>query len=498
MGLNVTYKGEQIARLMSDGKATLKLAGKTCEGDIVLTYSGGAGGISGGAGGISGGTGGTGGSSNSTGKDVVFYDSYDHSIVASYSAAAFAALSALPQNPQHAGLTAQGWNWTLEAAKAYAAKYGKLMIGQMFVTDDGKTRIHIHLEPGRTSPMLGACVNGTVTVDWGDGSEPDILTGTSLTKIKWTNRHNYASDGDYVIALTVDGSMAFSGSTTGSNLVRFSSNSDRRNAGYVNSIKAVEIGNGVPDIGSYAFYGCYSLTGVTIPNGVSGPENYAFQHCYNLRGITLPNGSARIGSYTFQNCYSLAYIAIPDGTETIADSAFDNCQSLAVVMLPESIVSIGASTFNKCVNLVSAVIPDGVVTFSGNAFMDCYRLSGTTIPDSVITIGGYAFSNCHVLTSVTIKDGVTGIGSNSFNCCRCLTHITLPGSITSILGAAFQGCQSLAEVHILAQTPPTAGNVIFNNAPDDFVIYVPQGTLEAYQAAAGWSTYADKMQEASA
>ena len=43
---------------------------------------------------------------------------------------------------------------------------------------DGKTRVYIHLEYGRTSPMLGVCPNGTVTVDWGDGTEPDTLTGT--------------------------------------------------------------------------------------------------------------------------------------------------------------------------------------------------------------------------------------------------------------------------------------------------------------------------------
>ena len=88
MGLDVSYKGEQIARLSATGTATLKLAGKTCEGDILLSYS--VGGISGGGisgGGISGG----GASGSAAGSDVVFYDSYDHSVVASYSAAEFAA-----------------------------------------------------------------------------------------------------------------------------------------------------------------------------------------------------------------------------------------------------------------------------------------------------------------------------------------------------------------------------------------------------------------------
>ena len=43
MGLNVTYKGSQIAQLTEDGNLKLETAGKYCEGDIELAYSGGGG-----------------------------------------------------------------------------------------------------------------------------------------------------------------------------------------------------------------------------------------------------------------------------------------------------------------------------------------------------------------------------------------------------------------------------------------------------------------------
>ena len=49
-------------------------------------------------------------------KDVNFYD-YDGSIVASYTAAEFAELTAMPNNPTHTGLTSQGWTWSLSDAK---------------------------------------------------------------------------------------------------------------------------------------------------------------------------------------------------------------------------------------------------------------------------------------------------------------------------------------------------------------------------------------------
>ena len=80
-----------------------------------------------------------GGGGGSATDDVVFYD-YDGSVAASYSSSDFANLTAMPANPSHTGLIAQGWNWSLANAKAYVAKYGKLNIGQMYITDDGKTR----------------------------------------------------------------------------------------------------------------------------------------------------------------------------------------------------------------------------------------------------------------------------------------------------------------------------------------------------------------------
>lgn len=69
---------------------------------------------------------------------VNFYD-YDGTLVATYTAEEFMKLSDMPTNPTHAGLVAEGWNWTLEEAKAFVALHGGLDIGQMYHTEDGKS-----------------------------------------------------------------------------------------------------------------------------------------------------------------------------------------------------------------------------------------------------------------------------------------------------------------------------------------------------------------------
>ena len=392
-----------------------------------------------------------GGGGGSATDDVVFYD-YDGSVAASYSSSDFANLTAMPANPSHTGLIAQGWNWSLANAKAYVAKYGKLNIGQMYITDDGKTRVYIHLEQGRTSPMLGVRPNGTVDVDWGDGTAHDTLTGTSTLIDKWTPTHNYVTPGDYVIKLTVTGSMGFYDSGTSnqySGLLRYSSSDDTRNRAYHNAIKKIEIGNGVTNIVDYAFAYCFSLSSITIPNSVTS-----------------------IGNSAFRNCYSLSSIAIPDSATTIWSSAFINCYSISSIAIPNSVTS----------------------SIKSSTFYNCYSLPSVAIPDGVTSIDNSAFNNCQSLSSVVIPDGVTSIGTTTFGYCYSLSSVVIPDSVTSIGGYAFRNCSSVKEYHFLQTTPPTLSSSAFTDIPADCIIYVPTASLNTYKTTSNWSTHADKMQ----
>ena len=217
-----------------------------------------------------------------TAKAVNFRD-YDGTVLYSYTVDEAAALTDLPPLPEHSGLICQGWNWSLDGIKAMGRA---VEVGAMYITDDGKTRIYIHLEDGRTSPMLGCCPNGTVTVDWGDGTEPDTLTGTSTSTVQWTPTHEYGAAGDYVIKLSVDGSVGFSGVNSPnqySYLLRYSSGLDVRNRVYQNAIQKVEIGDDVNSIGHQAFNNCYSLSAITIPDGVTSIGSNVFYNCYGVR-----------------------------------------------------------------------------------------------------------------------------------------------------------------------------------------------------------------------
>ncbi|MBQ6756523.1 MAG: leucine-rich repeat domain-containing protein [Oscillospiraceae bacterium] len=448
--LTVSYKGNTIHTASASGSATLNTEGKYMEDDVSLSYTF------------------DGGGSGSAGfSDVNFYD-YDGTIVQSYSASDFASLSAMPDNPTHSGLTAQGWNWSLADAKAYVASYGKLNIGQMYVTSDGKTRIYIHLEEGRLAPYLGIAINGTATVDWGDGTTSTV-TGSSTSTVVNT-QHSYATAGNYVIAIAVSGSMALVGNTSyGSQVLWKNSTTGSLNRAYQNAIQKVEIGFNT-SIGSTAFGICYSLASVTIPSGVTSIGDYAFGLCNSLASVTIPSTVTSIGNNAFYSCYSLASVTIPSGVTNIGANAFQNCYSLASVTIPSTVTSISSYAFYSCNSLASVTIPSTVTSIGNNAFGTCHSLSSVVIPSGVTSIDGYAFSTCHSLSSVVIPDSVTSIG-----------------------GYAFNNCYGLGFIKFTRTTPPTVSNSnAWTNIPTDCIIYVPSGTLSAYTSATNYpssSTY---------
>ena len=361
---------------------------------------------------------------------------------------------------------------------------------------DGNTHIWITLPEGRTSPMLGVCPNGTVTVDWGDGTTPDVLTGTITTSVKWTPIHNYAKPGDYVITLTADGKMGFYGDDTAkSGILRYSSTNDDRNHVYQNALRKIELGENVTYLSDYVFARCMSLTSVRIPDGMSRIGDGAFSYCYNLTSVNIPDTVTSIGTDAFRECYDLASITIPDGVTSIGGYAFKSCENIKSITIPDGVNKIGPYTFEGCYMLESITIPDGVTSIGGYAFSKCRELESITIPDGVTSIGSFAFSYCYVLESITIPDGVTSIGMSTFANCYNLTSVTIPASVTVIDGYAFKQCYSASfyDFSNCTEIPSLSKTTAFSDIPADCEIRVPAALYDEWIAATNWTTYASNI-----
>lgn len=439
-------------------------------------------------------------------KDVNFYD-YDGTVLYSYKTDDFLALSELPKNPTHEGLTAQGWNWTLEEAQDYVSKYGILEVGQMYVTDDGKTRIYIELpeENFHSYEMqhLFICVNGTVEIDWGEEGAKEIVSSSSLNTLI-SKFHSYSSPGKYIITIEV---------LSGSFVFYYSSPFKPKT-----SIKEVYLGKSV-DLNASIFSGCSELTTITIPNTVTNfGGGSIFQYCSSLRGITIPNSVNNIGYSGFNGCCNLEYISFPPNLLAINSQSFLSCYLLKTLTVPEKVTDIGSNNFADCYSLINIVIPEGVTMLTNGVFIGCKNIRNIVIPYSVTTITNAAFEGCSNLRKIIIPDKVTTIdngafkgcenlyfvklsksltklGANTFNGCGKLTSVVVPELVTEIGNKAFYNCMDVTKYTFLPTTPPTLGTDVFCDANQEInracAFYVPAESVDAYKTADGWKDYAN-------
>lgn len=455
-----------------------------------------------------------GGGTSTSPNDVEFID-YDGTIIASYSAAEFANLASMPDNPNHTadGLVSQGWNWTLSNAKTYVADNGKLVIGQMYNTDNGATRITFDMsnwvKPWPITMQFTQSKANGVAVDWGDGSSVERVSGTTNVKMN----HIYATTGVYVISLLPDSgcTLTLSGSSSYGSYLFAQNQYDRFKTA---SVKSVHLGNNLV-INNYAFYYSYSLQSVTIPSGVTSIGSYAFAYnlfrsvtipssitsignnafanSHTLQSVTIPSSVTSIGNSAFATCNSLKSVTIPSSVRSINDSVFSNCRSFQSVTIPSSVTSIGSNAFNNCYALKSVTIPSSVTRIGNSVFNYCYTLKSVTIPSSVRSMGTGVFTNCNSLQSVTIPSGITTISTSAFTYSHSLQSVTIPSNVTSIGRQAFFYCYSLQEMIFEQTSPPTLDSATesLGVASLTFPIYVPDSAVEAYKSA--YTNYARRI-----
>ncbi len=208
-------------------------------------------------------------------------------------------------------------------------------VGAMYITDDGKTRLHIRIAAeGRMNVPLyiSQTVANGVTIDWGDGSATETLAGTGNVN----TTHTYTSIGDYVITLDpVNGCTLGLGADSDSYCVLGSTGNN--DIVYCNMMQAVQIGTNITTISNSAFRYCHSLASITIPESVTSIGNNVFYNCNSLVSITIPGGVTSIDNGVFKYCYGMAeYHLKPTTPPTMSSTnAFNGIPSDCIIYVPQ-------------------------------------------------------------------------------------------------------------------------------------------------------------------
>ena len=177
-------------------------------------------------------------------------------------------------------------------------------------------------------------------------------------------------------------------------------------------IATIIIGDGVKNIGDYAFASCWNLTSITLPNSITKIGEMAFGDCWNLTSITLPNSLTVLENGVFSDCSSLESITIPNGVTTIRTGAFHSCSALTFVIIPNSVITIEQSVFAHCSSLDSIICHANTPPATDSYI---YPFSGvpTTIPVYVpcgsiasyqMAIGWTGFTNYQAIGGEPLPD----------------------------------------------------------------------------------------------
>ncbi|MDE7379734.1 MAG: leucine-rich repeat domain-containing protein [Clostridia bacterium] len=182
----------------------------------------------------------------------------------------------------------------------------------------------------------------------------------------------------------------------------------------------------------YSFRDMNSLEEVVIGDNVSVIENGVFSGCKNLKKVDLGNGVKEIGSFAFPapEKYSLEY------------TIFDNAYYLGNSQNPYYFLAE-----RKDKNIESCDIHPETRIIGSSAFNNCEKLKDVTIPKKVITIEYRAFYGCTSIEKLILPQSLKILGEGSLCSCRGLKYLYIPSGVERIDDYATQSLNMVSQVY---------------------------------------------------
>lgn len=179
------------------------------------------------------------------------------------------------------------------------------------------------------------------------------------------------------------------------------------------------------------------------------------------------------------------------GVEELQERAFTDSYHLRSIALPVSIKVIHKKAFWSCVELEDIQIPTSTQRLGHSCFFRCTSLQEIVVPPSVRdSIPYQCFAYCSELQKADVEANVSIIGEAAFFECTRLQTVVLPYTTTRIEHHAFSGCSELRQLFCRATTPPKVYSDTFDpSIMDKAVLFVPDGSLEAYRQATVWRDF---------
>lgn len=289
---------------------------------------------------------------------------------------------------------------------------------------------------------------------------------------------------------------------------------------FLENITTITLPESVRMLGEGALSNCTRLSTVNFNDQcqIVGPQ--CFATCEALQRIDL-NKVEYLGKLAFQGCTNLSEVKM-DHIRHMERAPFFKCRSLETIDLPETLEYMDPVTFMLCSNLNSLTLPASVTHVGGGTACGAYALKEIQVAegnqnyvaadgllyDKALTTlvsvpSGWEPTELILPASVTLVDeqaahwsritkvvapGVKQLNQAAFAESESLAEVTLGAMCDSIGNSVFNGCPAIAKVTSLNRVPP-AGGVFDDAVYSAATLYVPTGSMEAYQADEDWGKF---------
>jgi len=315
-------------------------------------------------------------------------------------------------------------------------------------------------------------------------------SGSCGTNLSWTLNKDTG-----VLSITGMGAMT-----------SFEANDKAPWAGVRNSIKKIEIAEGVTSIGKYAFYSAKNLESINIPSSVTSIGSAAFHLCASIESISVAEQNSKYVS--IDNCLidktsktmvlGCGKSVIPTDASvvtSIANYSFYGSEKLESITVPANITRIGKGAFASCPNLKELSIPfvgesaESEKTNFGYIFgNENYKNHKSVVPESLqkVSITGatrknipnFAFYECRYIEEINLPEEIEVIGESAFYLCNSVKKLNIPASVTEIKLEAFYRCYGADEINFAENSSlKIIGDSAFKNCILAKTLIIPKSVV---------------------
>lgn len=248
---------------------------------------------------------------------------------------------------------------------------------------------HIWFLPTNNTGVQSFQINitGETTIDWGDGTEPDVLTTPGLQFAT----HIYS---------TIP-----------------TSNSTNKGVGCINYT--------IVEIKVYSeFDYCFEGQGATPDSTMTKSNIPAFNTIANTMTKFVASENCEVRNWGFAACPSLKNFVLSHRQTILYSQMFAYFRGTMTIKFPEHITEIQTNCFNQSTSINKIILNESITTLGTNAF---YGLSikEIEIPTSITYMGTGIFGTCKQLKKVIWKSPYKYIPSSMFSGCYALEVLDL-------------------------------------------------------------------------